>query len=102
MDWAKHMRRIPARMGEDATMTPAAGGAAVSLRIVYTAPYVEALGGPQPGIAASVPRALAMLSDIPDVKVNDTLARGTSEYRIVGVEPDEPSDTVMLQLELQE
>lgn len=96
MDWASHMRRILVRLGEDATFTH--GTAASSVRGMYTEPYAVLPAGLDAPFAASEPRFAAMTEDLPSVAQGDTITRGTVQYRIVDVRPDDPSGVTVLQL----
>lgn len=90
------MRRILAHLGEDATFTH--GTAASSVRGVYSAPYAALPGGVDVGFAASEPRFSAMTADLDSVAQGDTITRGTVQYSIVDVQPDDPSGLTVLQL----
>jgi hypothetical protein len=99
MDWKKHMRRIIARLGEDATVTPAAGGGTFTVRGIYSAPYAVMLDGAAlPGIASDKPRFGVMTADLGAAAVGDQLTRAGTDYLIAAAEPDEPSGLTVLQL----
>lgn len=92
------MRRISARLGEDATYTHA-GGAGVTVRGLFLSPYQSAdLGGV--AIAGSNPRFAAMIADLPLVTQGDTITRGGVIYTVVPpIETDDPSGLTVLQLQ---
>lgn len=93
------MRRILARLGQDAQWTHGAAEA-VTVRGVYAAPYaVSPLA--QVGVASSDPTFAAMSADLQGVARGDALAIGAVVYTVVRIEPDPVSGVVMLGLELQ-
>jgi len=102
MDWAKHMRRILAHLGEDATYRPFGGGTSLSIRGMYLAPFQNANFGDVALIGTSDPQFAGMSADMPAVARGDTLeypvGSGTL-YKVRSVEPNVPSGLAVLQLE---
>jgi len=109
MDWASHMRRILARLGEDATFTHGTSQPS-SVRGVFAAPGVVLPGGFDAGFDASEPRFGAPTADLPSVAIDDTLAigavldgttqiRAATTYKIVDIKPDDPCGLTYLQLQ---
>lgn len=98
MDWALHLRRIFARLGEDATFTHA-GGQPVSVRGLFTAPYALLPSGLDGGMSCSQPRFAAMDSDLGTASQGDTLVRNATTYTVVEVQPDAPGGFTILQLQ---
>jgi hypothetical protein len=100
VDWGKHLRRVHAAIGVEATLNPAVGGA-IAVRGMLTRAFVNAPIG-EVGAADSTPVFDAMLADIPNVAYNDQLLVGGVHYIVRGVEPDQPSGLVRLRLQLSE
>jgi len=98
MDWASHMRRILARLGEDATFTHGTSQPS-SVRGMFVASYQALPAGIDMGFASSEPRFAAMTADLPSVAQADTLVRGGITYRVVDIQPDDPSGLTVLQLQ---
>jgi len=93
------MRRILARLGEDATFTHGTS-AGSSVRGVFAAPYAVLPGGMgDAGFESSLPRFAVMAEDITDVAQGDTITRGSVDYEITAVQPDDPSGVTVLVLQ---
>ena len=102
MDWGKHMRRILARLGEDATYRPFGGGSPSTVRGMYLAPFQNANFGDVALIGTSDPQFSGMSADMPAVARGDTLeypAGSGMIYKVRNVEPNAPSGLAVLQLE---
>lgn len=102
------MRRILARLGEDATFTH--GTAQSSVRGVFAAPGVVLPGGVEAGFDMNEPRFGGPTADLPSVTIGDTLAlgalldgttqiRAAVTYNIVDIKPDDPCGLTYLQLQ---
>lgn len=91
------MRRILARLGEDATFTPA-GGDPATVKGVFTAPHVEVQLGAL-AVSSSKPTFAAMSEDLPGVSDGDTLLRAGIAYMVRVVRLDDPSGVTVLELE---
>lgn len=98
MDWAKHQRRILARLGEDATLTPQGGGMPIAVRGVFARAYAESSIG-QLGVADTVPTFGAIHADIPNVAAGDQLVVHGTTFIVRGVEPNLPAGLVVLRLQ---
>lgn len=89
------MARILSRLGEDATFTH--GTAQSTVTGIFTSPYERlSLGGLE--VSSELPTFAAMASDLPSVAKGDTLTRGTAQYTIEDVHPDDPSGITVLDL----
>lgn len=99
MNWSVHIRRILARLGEDATFTHA-GGSPASVRGLFTQPYAQVDLAGSVIVAGSNPVFVTMSADVPLVASGDTLVRGAVTFNVVGVEPDVVGGFVVLQLEV--
>jgi hypothetical protein len=98
VDWAQHVRRVLAILGEDASYSHAGGGG-VTVHGMFLAPYQSAVLG-DVAIAGSNPRFAAMSADLALVAVNDTITRGGVTYTVVPpIEADDPSGLTVLQLQ---
>jgi hypothetical protein len=98
MDWAPHMRRILSRLGEDATFTHGSAQTS-SVKGIFVSPYSQMPAGLPAGFASSEPRFAAMTEDLPSVEQQDTITRGTVDYKITDIQPDDPSGVTMLVLQ---
>lgn len=85
------------QLGEDATFTH--GTAASSVRGFYSEPYTVLPAGLDAGFGASEPRFAAMTADLPSVALADTITRGSVQYTIVEVQPEDPSGVTVLRLQ---
>lgn len=92
------MRRILVRLGEDATFTHGTAQGS-SVRGVFTSPYMLLPAGLDAGFAAEQPRFAAMSSDLAGVALSDTITRGTQQYRITNIEPQDPAGVTVLALQ---
>lgn len=101
MDWAKHMRRILAHLGGDATYTPSGGGGSSTVRGMFIAPFQSANLGDVALVGTSDPQFACMNADMPAAARGDTLVYpvGGISYKVRNVEPDLVSGLVVLQLE---
>lgn len=97
MDWAKHVRRIFARIGEDATYTPS-GGSPSTVRGMFLDPYQSASLGDVAIVGGSDPTFAAMTADVPNAARGDTLVYGGTTYTVRNVEPSAPAGFSILQL----
>lgn len=97
MDWASHIGRILARLGEDATFTH--GTAQSTVTGIFVSPFAHLPAGLPAGFAASEPRFAAMTADLPSVALDDTITRGTVGYKVKDIEPDDPSGVTVLVLQ---
>lgn len=88
------MRRILVHLGEDATYTH--GTVSATVRGMYLAPYAALPGGIDMGFSVSEPRFAAMTTDLASVALGDSITRGTTQYSIVEVRPDDPSGLTVL------
>lgn len=98
MDWARHLRRVFFHLGEDASFTHGTA-AAVEVSGIYLAPYAVLPAGLESGFESSVPRFAAMTEDLPSVAQGDVITRGTNDFEIVAVEPNDPGGYTVLQLQ---
>jgi len=94
MDWETHMRRIIARLGEDATYTPAGGGASSTVRVLYKEPYRGALD-----IEGSAPTVSCMASDVPTLARGATFALRSTTFTVSAIENDRVSGAVMAKVD---
>ncbi len=95
MDWAAHLSRILARIGEDVSYTPPAGGAATTVRGLFSRPYAALLG-----IESSNPTVGCMSADVPAIARGATFSiRGTA-YRVIAKKDDVAAGVTVAELEL--
>lgn len=98
MDWASHMRRILARLGEDVTWTH--GGSPATVRGLFLGPHREVSLGDQVIVAGEDPMFAAMATDLPGLAGGDTILRGGTTYTVKpALEPDPVSGVTVMQLE---
>lgn len=97
MDWAIHIRRILARLGEDVTWTHL--GSPATVRGIYVSPYAQVTLGGTVAIAGSDPMFATMSADVPALADGDDLLRGATAYKVRAPEPDELGGFVMMKLE---
>ena len=93
MDWAVHIRRIFARIGEDATVI---GATSPSVRGMFLAPYERIALGLGPGVVSSNPRFAAITADLPASPTAVVTTRGT--HSIKEVQADDPGGFTVFEL----
>lgn len=94
MDWAKHIRRILAHLGEDVTVN---GATSPAVRGMFLNPYELLTLGGEPGVASANPRLVAITADLPSAPTAVVSVRGT--HNIVEVKPDDPGGYTVFELE---
>lgn len=97
MDWASHVRRILQQLGEDVAYIHYGGGGPATVRGMFLNPSRAADLGVV-GVTGTDPVFAGMASDLPLVAVNDTIQRGSVNYRVRVVRPDDPSGLTILEL----
>lgn len=99
VDWASHIRRILARLGEDVSWTPD-GGSPATVRGVFLEAYQSVqLGSVE--VSGAEPRFCAMSADLPAVAKDDQVVRGGVTYKVKALEPDTVGGFVVCVLEDQ-
>jgi hypothetical protein len=96
VDWAHHVGRILARMGEDVTFTH--GGTPSTVRGVFFMPYQAAQVGIA-GVTGTNPHFAGMSAELPSVAVGDTITRGAVVYTIKVKKADAPGGFTVLELQ---
>lgn len=97
MDWLPHVRRVIARIGEDATYTPPGGGGTSTVRGVYQQPYRLALDI----VDSSSPTFAVIQADVPTFGRGALLLLRAVNFKVVSVEPDPVSGLTIGKLEKQ-
>lgn len=101
VDWASHMRRILAKLGEDVTWTHA--GSPLTVRGLYLGPHRQMNLGDVVVVAAEDPMFIAMAADMPSLAGGDTILvqRTSVTYKVKpALEPDPVSGVTVMQLEV--
>ena len=94
MDWTTHMRRILARLGEDATFAHA-GGEPETARVVFISPYARVFDI----VSSSNPQIALIDVDVTVVDQGDTFILRSYLYTVKEVKPDPVSGVTVCELE---
>jgi hypothetical protein len=79
VDLARHAAAVFSRLGQPASLIPAAGGPPVSGRVILNAPGAVLFDG---AVIADTHSAQYPVADFPDVRVGDRLTVGNAEYAV--------------------
>lgn len=100
MDWAKHLGRIPAVIGETAQFTHGTGSPATATGM-FLRPFEPAVMGMGVNIAAGKPRWESLATEVPSVVRGDQLVVRSITYKVTVVSADPVSGFTLLELEDQ-
>jgi len=95
MDWAAHLTRILAKLGEDMAYTPPAGGAATTVRGMFVRPYDTVLG-----MASSNPSVACMTADVPGIAKGAAFTIAGTAYTVASIEPEVVAGYTLAQLDV--
>lgn len=92
------MRRILAKLGQDATYTPAGGGASSTVRGLFLQPFQNILGV----VGGSEPSIACMQADVPTIKGGALFVIGGVTFKVKPApEADPVAGLVLAKLEKQ-